>query len=44
MDEDGPVLSRINGRDAYGATMFTYRELATDRPANHTVLKNITGP
>lgn len=43
MDEDGAPLSRIAGRDAYGATMFTYRELATDKPANHTVLKNITG-
>jgi len=31
MQEDGAVLSRVQGQDAYEATLFKYHELATNR-------------
>jgi hypothetical protein len=34
MDEDGAILSRVSGKDAYGATLFHYGDLAClNRPA-----------
>lgn len=35
MDEDGAVLSRVSGVDAYEATLFKYAELATDKRNAH---------
>jgi hypothetical protein len=43
MDEDGAVLKKVQGRDAYEAVLYTYRELITEAPANQTVLFDITG-
>lgn len=34
MEEDGAILSRVSGKDAYGATLFHYGDLAcVNRPA-----------
>ncbi len=41
MDEDGAVLSRVPGEDAYGATMFKYHELTTDKRNAHTVILDL---
>jgi len=35
MDEDGAVLNRVSGVDAYEATLFKYHELTTDRRNVH---------
>ena len=35
MDEDGSVLSRVSGEDAYEAVLFKYHELTTDRRNVH---------
>jgi hypothetical protein len=43
MDRDGAVLSRVAGRDAYEATLYTYKNLKCKRPANLGVLSGITG-
>lgn len=43
MDRDGAVLSRVANKDAYEAVLFSYRDLACKRPANQTVLHDITG-
>lgn len=43
MDRDGAVLSRVAGKDAYGATLYTYRNLACKAPVNQSVLYGITG-
>ena len=40
MDEDGAVLSRVSGKDAYEATLFKYAELATDKRNAHAVLED----
>ena len=42
MQEDGSVLNRVSGYDAYEATLFTYRELATDRRNAHGRINDIT--
>lgn len=41
MDEDGAVLSRVPGKDAYGATMFKYHELTTDKRNAHGVISDV---
>ena len=35
MDEDGAVLSRVSGVDAYEATLFKYSEMTTDKRNAH---------
>lgn len=42
MNEDGAVLSRVAGVDAYGFVLFKYHEFATDRRNSHGVLQDIT--
>lgn len=44
MDRDGNVLKAVEDKDAYKAVLFTYRELITKKPANQTVLFDITTP
>jgi len=41
MDEDGAVLSRVSGSDAYEAVLFWYADLATDRPRGHSFLRDV---
>jgi hypothetical protein len=43
MEEDGAVLKKVAGKDAYEAVLFTYRDLVTKSPANQTCLFDITG-
>lgn len=43
MDRDGNVLKAVEDKDAYKAVLYTYRELITKKPANQTVLFDITG-
>jgi hypothetical protein len=38
MDRDGNILTRELNKDAYKATLFTYRDLITTRPANQSVI------
>ena len=42
MDEDGAVLSRVSGVDAYEFILFKYMELATDQRNTHGKLTDIT--
>jgi hypothetical protein len=42
MDRDGNALKAVEDKDAYKAILFTYRELITKRPANQTVMFDIT--
>jgi len=42
MDEDGAILSRVSGVDAYEATLFKYHELCTDKRNAHGVMTGIT--
>lgn len=42
MDQDGAVLSRVVGVDAYEAVLFKYHELATDQRNAHAILKDLT--
>lgn len=42
MDEDGAVLSRVSGVDAYEAVMFKYHELTTDKRNAHAVVSDLT--
>ena len=42
MQEDGAVLQRVIGVDAYEAVLFKYMELATDKRNAHGLLKDIT--
>lgn len=42
MDDDGAILSRVAGKDAYEATLYKYHELTTDARNRHGVLKDIT--
>jgi hypothetical protein len=41
MDEDGGILHRVVDYDSYEAVLFTDMELATDRPAAHTVITDL---
>lgn len=43
MDEDGAVLSRVSGKDAYEATLFLYAEQFTDMRNAHGKLDDLTG-
>ena len=42
MDEDGAVLARISGKDAYEAVLFKYHELTTDKRNAHVLLSGLT--
>lgn len=42
MEEDGSVLSRVSGQDAYDATLFMYHELATDARNAHARIADLT--
>jgi hypothetical protein len=42
MDEDGAVLQRVIGQDAYEATLFKYAELATDKRNAHALVTDLT--
>lgn len=42
MEEDGSVLSRVSGQDAYEATLFCYHEIATDARNAHAVISDLT--
>lgn len=42
MDQDGAVLSRVAGLDAYGATLFMYHEVTTDQRDTHGLLGDIS--
>lgn len=42
MDQDGAVLQRVIGQDAYEATLFKYMELATDKRNAHGLVSDIT--
>lgn len=41
MDEDGAVLNRVSGVDAYEATLFKYHELTTDRRNVHGLITQL---
>lgn len=41
MDEDGAVLSRVSGVDAYEATLFKYHELTTDQRNAHILVSDL---
>ncbi len=41
MDEDGAVLSRVSGKDAYEAILFKYHELTTDKRNAHGVISDL---
>lgn len=41
MDEDGAVLSRVSGRDAYEAILFKYHELTTDKRNAHGLVTDL---
>lgn len=43
MDEDGAVLSRISNKDAYEATLFSYRQMAVDRRNVHGYVGDLLG-
>lgn len=42
MEEDGSVLSRVSGQDAYEATLFCYHEIATDARNAHAKIADLT--
>lgn len=42
MDEDGSVLFRVSGQDAYEATLFKYHELTTDARNTHGLCTGLT--
>jgi rhodanese-related sulfurtransferase len=41
MDDDGAVLSRVQNKDAYEATLFKYHELATDERGAHFLIEDL---
>jgi len=43
MQEDGAILDRVVNQDAYGATMFKYSELTTDRRNAHGKISDLAG-
>lgn len=42
MQEDGAILSRVSGRDAYEAVLYVYQELGTSMRNAHVLISNIT--
>lgn len=42
MEEDGSVLSRVSGQDAYEATLFCYHDVATDARNAHAKIADLT--
>ncbi len=42
MDDDGAILSRVSGTDAYEATLFQYHELTTDKRNAHVLVEDLT--
>lgn len=42
MDRDGSIWQRVNGFDAYFATLFTYTDLATHKRNAHAVMVDLT--
>lgn len=42
MDDDGAVLSRVSGEDAYEATLYRYAELTTDQRNAHGYISSVT--
>jgi hypothetical protein len=42
MQEDGAILSRVSGVDAYEATLFKYHEVATDQRNSHGLQTGLT--
>ena len=42
MSEDGAILSRVAGKDAYGATLYRYLELGCSSRNSQTTLNDIT--
>jgi hypothetical protein len=44
MEKDGAILSRVQNKDAYEATMFCYETLITYKRNAHTKLADITEP
>lgn len=42
MQEDGAVLDRVPNKDAYGATLFAYKELGTDGRNAHAKITGLT--
>jgi hypothetical protein len=42
MDEDGAILSRVAGQDAYEATLFKYHEVTTDKRNAHARIDDLT--
>lgn len=42
MDEDGDILQRVIGFDAYEARMYMYAEMGTHRRNSHGVLQDLT--
>lgn len=41
MDQDGAVLSRVSGLDAYEAILFKYHELTTDQRNAHALISDL---
>jgi len=41
MDKDGSMLARVPGKDAYGGTLFSYKELATRAANRNTKAVNV---
>ena len=42
MDQDGAVLQRVIGQDAYEAVLYKYAEIATDKRNAHCLVSDIT--
>lgn len=42
MDQDGAVLSRVSGIDAYEAILYKYHELTTDQRNAHALISDLT--
>ena len=42
MQEDGSILSRVTGKDAYEAVLYVYQELGTSMRNAHVLIEDIT--
>lgn len=42
MQEDGAILARVTGKDAYEAVLYVYQELGTSMRNSHVLLDDIT--